>query len=188
MGAPLHCFTCAGGGQILENWGKMEPKWHCGVVVEAVSHRWLYPTSILYVYKVIEHLHMMCMGIWVHPYTVIPVQMMAKFWEIGVGLSPHRNKQKHTSIHFYSFIFYSAEDDFAPFCCLIVLYCLHLPCWNSSWSIQRKSPITQCFQFPRSRPFLPSHTNGRTVTNISSAENIWCNPFQQLLQNSLINS
>ncbi len=25
MGAPLHCYTCAGGGQILENWGKVEP-------------------------------------------------------------------------------------------------------------------------------------------------------------------
>ena len=30
MGAPLHCYTCAGGGQILEKWGKGEPK--CSVV------------------------------------------------------------------------------------------------------------------------------------------------------------
>ena len=26
MGAPFHCYTCAGGGQILENWGKAGPK------------------------------------------------------------------------------------------------------------------------------------------------------------------
>ncbi len=70
MDAPLHCYTCAGGGQILGNWGKVEPKWH-GVMVEAVSHHWLHPTSILEVYNVLKHLHMLWMGIWVHPYTVI---------------------------------------------------------------------------------------------------------------------
>ena len=47
MGAPLHCYTCAGGGKSLENWGKAEEKWHCGVMVEAVNHCWLHPTSIL---------------------------------------------------------------------------------------------------------------------------------------------
>jgi len=47
MDAPLHCYTCASGGQILEIWGKMEPKWHCGVMVETVTHHWLHPTSIL---------------------------------------------------------------------------------------------------------------------------------------------
>ncbi len=26
MGAPLHSYTCAGEGQISENWGKMKPK------------------------------------------------------------------------------------------------------------------------------------------------------------------
>jgi hypothetical protein len=25
MSAPLHRYTCAGGGQILENWGKVKP-------------------------------------------------------------------------------------------------------------------------------------------------------------------
>jgi hypothetical protein len=32
---------------------------------------------------------MQWMGIWVHPYTVIPVQVVAKFWSIGVGWSPN---------------------------------------------------------------------------------------------------
>ncbi len=85
MDEPLHCYSCAGGGQILENWDKVKPKWWRGVMVEAVNHHWLHPTSILDVYKVIEHLHMLWMGIWVHPYTVIPVQVVAKFWKIGVA-------------------------------------------------------------------------------------------------------
>ncbi len=89
MGAPLHCYTCAGGGQILENWGKAEPKWCCGVMVETINHRWLHPTSILDVYKVFELIHVLWMGVLVHPYTVIPVQVGAKFWKIGVRRSPN---------------------------------------------------------------------------------------------------
>ncbi len=37
----------------------------------------------------IEYLHMLWMGIWVHPYTVIHVQVEAKFWKIGVRQSPN---------------------------------------------------------------------------------------------------
>ncbi len=36
-----------------------------------------------------EHLYMLWMGILVHPYTVIPVQVGAKFLEIGVRWSPN---------------------------------------------------------------------------------------------------
>jgi hypothetical protein len=50
IGAPLYCYTYTGGGQILENWGKAEPKWRCGVMVEAANHCWLHCTSILDVY------------------------------------------------------------------------------------------------------------------------------------------
>jgi hypothetical protein len=60
-----------------------------GVMVEAVNHHLLHSTSILDVYKVFKHLHMLWMGIWVHPYTVIPVQVGAKFWKIGVRQSPY---------------------------------------------------------------------------------------------------
>ena len=38
----------------------------CGVMVKAVDHYWLYPTSILEVYKVFNHRHMLWMGICVH--------------------------------------------------------------------------------------------------------------------------
>jgi hypothetical protein len=32
---------------------------------------------------------MLWMGIWVHPYTVIPLQVGAKFWKIGVRRGPN---------------------------------------------------------------------------------------------------
>jgi hypothetical protein len=32
---------------------------------------------------------MLWMGIWVHRYTVIPVQVWAKFWKIGVSWGPN---------------------------------------------------------------------------------------------------
>ena len=56
----LYTDTCAGGG--------------CGVMVEAlINYHWyMHPTSIFYLYKVFEylHLHMLWMGIvWVHYYT-----------------------------------------------------------------------------------------------------------------------
>jgi hypothetical protein len=51
MGAPLHCYTCAGGGKILKNWVKVEPKWQCGVMVEAVSHHWLHLKNLYWMYR-----------------------------------------------------------------------------------------------------------------------------------------
>jgi hypothetical protein len=51
---------------------------------EAKTHPTLYlSTSILDVLKVFGHLLMVWMGIWVHPYTVTPVQVGAKFWKFG---------------------------------------------------------------------------------------------------------
>ncbi len=65
MGAPLHWYLCMW-GWILENCGEVEPKWRWDVMVEAVKQHWMHPTSILYPYKVFEHLHMLWMGIiWV---------------------------------------------------------------------------------------------------------------------------
>jgi hypothetical protein len=51
----------------------------CDAMVEDVNHHLLHPTSIFEVLKVFQHLHMLWMGISVHPYTVIPVQVGAKF-------------------------------------------------------------------------------------------------------------
>ena len=74
LGAPLHSYDGAGGGQILENWGQAEQKSRCGIIVEAVNHPTLHHTSIIHAYEVFEHLHMLWKGIWVHPYTVMMVQ------------------------------------------------------------------------------------------------------------------
>ncbi len=57
--APLHSYDGAGGEQILENWGQAELKQRCGVIVEAVNHPTLHHTSIIHVYEVFEHLHML---------------------------------------------------------------------------------------------------------------------------------
>ena len=50
MGAPLHSYTGAGGGQMFEIWGlggKVEPKQHRVSCLEALNHPTLYLTSIL---------------------------------------------------------------------------------------------------------------------------------------------
>jgi hypothetical protein len=57
-----------------ENWGGAEPKQCCNVMVEATNLHRLHPTSMSYVYTVLQHLDMLWMGIWVYPYTVMSVQ------------------------------------------------------------------------------------------------------------------
>jgi len=55
MGAPpLHCYACAGQVRVdfNENWGGVEPKQCCNVMVETTNLHRLHPTFILYVYKV----------------------------------------------------------------------------------------------------------------------------------------
>jgi hypothetical protein len=49
------------------------------VMVEAPNLLAVHPTSILYVYKVFQHLDMLWMVICVHPYTVLPVQVGGGF-------------------------------------------------------------------------------------------------------------
>jgi len=84
---PYTVMMVQGGGQILENWGQAEQKSRCGIIVEAVNHPTLHHTSIIHVYEVFEHLHILWKGIWVHPYTVIMVEWGGKFWKIGVRRS-----------------------------------------------------------------------------------------------------
>jgi hypothetical protein len=48
-------------------------------MVVAGSHLKLLPTSILDIYKVIEHIDMLSMGIQYHPYTVIPTLLGSDF-------------------------------------------------------------------------------------------------------------
>ncbi len=57
--------------------------------LEDVNHPTLLLTSIFYVLKVFEHLHMLWMGMWVHPYTLTPVHVGPNFGNMGVRVSPN---------------------------------------------------------------------------------------------------
>ncbi len=52
-------------------------------MVEADSHLKLLLTSILYIYKVIEHIDMLTMGIQYQPYTVLPTLLGSDFGAQG---------------------------------------------------------------------------------------------------------
>jgi hypothetical protein len=55
------------------------PEWCCGIMLEAPNPFGVHPTSISYVDKVLQHLDMLWIGIWVHPYTVTLVQAESGF-------------------------------------------------------------------------------------------------------------
>jgi hypothetical protein len=52
-------------------------------MVDADSHLKLLPTSLLYRYKVFEHIDMLSMGIQYQPYTVIPTLLGSDFGALG---------------------------------------------------------------------------------------------------------
>ncbi len=57
-------------------------------MVEAIKPHWLHPIFTLYIYKVFEHLKMLCIGSWRQPYTAdTPAEGWPRFWKIGVTLS-----------------------------------------------------------------------------------------------------
>ena len=65
-----------------------EPKLCCNVMVEAPNPHEVHPISISHIYKVFYHLDMLWMSIWVHPYTVPPVQTGVEFCKIrGMGMA-----------------------------------------------------------------------------------------------------
>ncbi len=80
MGAPLHCNTCASGGDFFESWGMGESEWCCGVMVEATNSFIRHPTSIPYVYKVFSTL--ICCG-WTYGYTLTLLYMCRWGWIFG---------------------------------------------------------------------------------------------------------
>ncbi len=82
MGPPSHCYACACWGWIFgdnEVDGRPELEWWCNVMVDAQTPRGVHSISILDVCKVFWHLGMLWMGIWVHPYSVFPVQVGGGF-------------------------------------------------------------------------------------------------------------
>ncbi len=80
----LHSYTRP--SSWLRFWGSgslLESKRCYYVMVNADSHLKLLPTSILDIYKVIEHIDMLSMGIWYQPYTVIPTLLGSDFGDLG---------------------------------------------------------------------------------------------------------
>ncbi len=78
-------------GQNFENFGllRVSPNNIMVSCLEDVNHPTLLLTSILHVLKVLEHLHMLWMGMWVHPYTLTPVHVGPNFGNMGVRVSPN---------------------------------------------------------------------------------------------------
>ncbi len=74
-------------------WGSsvsiVESKWCDYVLVEAGSHLKLLSTSILHIYKVSEHIDMLCIGIQQQPYTVLPTLLGSDFEVLGHLWSQH---------------------------------------------------------------------------------------------------
>jgi hypothetical protein len=58
-------------------------KWSHYAIVEAVEPFKLHPTSMLYIYKVFEHLKQLCMGIWQHTHTVTTTEVSPDLGELA---------------------------------------------------------------------------------------------------------
>jgi hypothetical protein len=59
-------------------------------MVDAHSHLKLLPVSILNMYKVVEHIDMLSIGIKYQPYTVIPTLNWLRFWGSGSHVESKR--------------------------------------------------------------------------------------------------
>ncbi len=81
--AALHSYTH---NNWIRFWGSgslVESKWCHYVMVEADSQLKLLPTFIRDIYKMIEHIDMLSMGIQYRPYTVIPTVIWSDFGYLG---------------------------------------------------------------------------------------------------------
>ena len=79
---------CVGGGQfLLKIVGMVEQYWRCKVMVGAVNHLTLHPTSILYIYILFQKLSMLWMGIWVYLHANMCAGGGIFFWKFKVWLN-----------------------------------------------------------------------------------------------------
>ncbi len=94
MGAPLYRYI----GQVGPRFGNSGPlekwKWCHNIMVEANIHLRPLHTSILDMYKEIKPLVCCLKGIWLHPYTVIPVKLAPDF---GIQVHLRRGHDATTS-------------------------------------------------------------------------------------------
>ena len=140
MGAPLHSYTCACGGQI-PNVGllglQVSPNNMMASCLETANHRTLFYRSILNAFDLFKPLHMLWMGIWVHPYTVTPVMWgpNSNIWKIGAKGEP--KYVNNPSLYFRSILNFC--EVLEPFCmlwigwaCACSLTQLHLCMWGAN--------------------------------------------------------
>jgi hypothetical protein len=81
--AVLHSYTHSNRIRFWGSGSLVESKWCHYVMVEADSHLKLLPTSILDIYKMLEHIDMLSMGIQYQPYTVISSLLCSDFGALG---------------------------------------------------------------------------------------------------------
>jgi hypothetical protein len=83
IGVPLHCYTS---GHIVLGYGNLGM---VGLNNDLLTWLLLYntvhffSTSIVNIYKVLEHIHILWIGIWVHPCTfILPANKLTQIWVI----------------------------------------------------------------------------------------------------------
>ena len=79
MGAPCTLLRLCRSGVEFRNIGVGRSLSDDNDMVKAPNPLGVHPTGISYVYKVFQHLDTPWMGIWVCPYTVMPVQVRSGF-------------------------------------------------------------------------------------------------------------
>ncbi len=140
MGVSLHSYTCACWGQIPKfGWLglQMSPSNMMASCLETANHRTLFYRSILYAFDLFEPLHMLWMGIWMHPYhTQLHLCMWgpnSNIWKIGAKGEP--KYVNNPSLYFRSIL--NVSEVFEPFgmlwigwACACSLTQLHLCMWG----------------------------------------------------------
>jgi hypothetical protein len=79
IGGPLHCYTW-GGCPDYGNLGSAWLQWNEGMMTMLRLQTTIdcFPDSMFDVWKVFEHLHMLWIGMWVHPFTGYTWQSLAQ--------------------------------------------------------------------------------------------------------------
>ena len=111
-----HANICAVEVDFLKIEGMVEHNWCCMVMVEAVNHLTLHPTSILYIYIVFPKPSMLWMGIWVNPYANICVGggqfllkiegMVEQYWRCKVMVGAVNHLTLHPTSILYIYILF----------------------------------------------------------------------------------
>ncbi len=104
-----------GGPQIYKNWGLVKSKDAIMSLLRLFSTAVCIPLLQLYIHKVFEHLQMLWIRSWVHPYTVTLVKVGPRFRKICVRLCENVAMM-------------SLLRPFGPTVCIPLLHCTYIKC------------------------------------------------------------